>query len=74
MHTSLPCLIIIDMQKGMARPAAGSRNNPDGEAHIAQQHVFAHHAIDTNPYRECQGGHEIPPGIASDAVKWFTGR
>ena len=36
MHKSLPCLIIIDMQKGMARPAAGSRNNPDAESHIAQ--------------------------------------
>lgn len=36
MHTSLPCLIIIDMQKGMARPDAGRRNNPDAEAHIAQ--------------------------------------
>lgn len=36
MHPPLPCLIIIDMQKGMARPEAGSRNNPDAEAHIAQ--------------------------------------
>ena len=36
MHTPLPCLIIIDMQKGMARPEAGSRNNPDAEQNIAQ--------------------------------------
>ena len=36
MHKSLPCLIIIDMQKGMARPETGSRNNPDAELHIAQ--------------------------------------
>lgn len=36
MHTSLSCLIIIDMQKGMARPEAGSRNNPDAQAHIGQ--------------------------------------
>ena len=35
MNTSLPCLIIIDMQKGMANPAAGSRNNPQAEDNIA---------------------------------------
>ncbi|MBV6325178.1 cysteine hydrolase family protein [Duganella violaceipulchra] len=28
-------LIIIDMQQGMANPAAGARNNPDAERHIA---------------------------------------
>lgn len=28
-------LIIIDMQKGMAEPAAGTRNNPDAEHNIA---------------------------------------
>lgn len=28
-------LIIIDMQKGMASPAAGARNNPDAEQNIA---------------------------------------
>jgi nicotinamidase-related amidase len=32
---SLPTLIIIDMQKGMASPAAGPRNNPNAEANIA---------------------------------------
>jgi nicotinamidase-related amidase len=32
----LPCLIIIDMQKCMADPAAGSRNNPQAEDNIAQ--------------------------------------
>jgi nicotinamidase-related amidase len=31
-----PCLIIIDMQKGMADPAAGSRNNPQAEHNIAR--------------------------------------
>jgi nicotinamidase-related amidase len=36
MNTSLPCLIIIDMQKGMANPAAGSRNNPQAEDNIAR--------------------------------------
>jgi len=36
MHKPLPCLIIIDMQKGMADPAAGSRNNPQAEDNIAQ--------------------------------------
>ena len=36
MHTPLPCLIIIDMQKGMARPEAGSRNNPEAETNIAE--------------------------------------
>jgi nicotinamidase-related amidase len=30
-----PTLIIIDMQKGMADPAAGSRNNPQAEQNIA---------------------------------------
>jgi nicotinamidase-related amidase len=36
MNKPLPCLIIIDMQKGMADPAAGSRNNPQAEDNIAQ--------------------------------------
>ena len=36
MHTALPCLIIIDMQMGMARPEAGSRNNPEAQSHIVQ--------------------------------------
>jgi nicotinamidase-related amidase len=36
MHKPLPCLIITDMQKCMANPAAGSRNNPEAEQHIAQ--------------------------------------
>lgn len=31
-----PCLIIIDMQKGMANPAAGSRNNPEAEDNIGR--------------------------------------
>lgn len=36
MNTPLPCLILIDMQKGMANPAVGSRNNPQAESNIAQ--------------------------------------
>jgi nicotinamidase-related amidase len=36
MNKSLPCLILIDMQKCMANPAAGSRNNPRAEENIAQ--------------------------------------
>ena len=35
MNTTLPCLIIIDMQNCMADPAAGSRNNPQAEDNIA---------------------------------------
>lgn len=31
----LPALIIIDMQQGMANPAAGERNNPQAEDNIA---------------------------------------
>jgi nicotinamidase-related amidase len=34
MQSVLPTLIIIDMQKGMATPAAGQRNNPDAERNI----------------------------------------
>ncbi|HEX9172239.1 MAG TPA: cysteine hydrolase family protein [Telluria sp.] len=36
MKTSLPVLLIIDMQKGMASPAAGARNNPGAEQNIAR--------------------------------------
>jgi nicotinamidase-related amidase len=32
----LPCLVIIDMQKGMANTPAEFRNNPQAEEHIAQ--------------------------------------
>jgi nicotinamidase-related amidase len=35
MHTVIPTLIIIDMQKGMATAAAGPRNNPNAERNIA---------------------------------------
>ncbi|WP_116808441.1 cysteine hydrolase family protein [Steroidobacter cummioxidans] len=35
MNTTLATLVIIDMQKGMAHPAAGPRNNPDAERNIA---------------------------------------
>ena len=33
---SRPCLVIIDMQKGMANTPADSRNNPQAEENIAQ--------------------------------------
>lgn len=33
---SKPCLILIDMQKGMANTPANSRNNPQAEENIAQ--------------------------------------
>jgi nicotinamidase-related amidase len=36
MNKPLPCLIVIDMQKCMADPAAGSRNNPQAEGNIGQ--------------------------------------
>ena len=35
MQASTAALIIIDMQKGMADPAAGTRNNPEAEQNIA---------------------------------------
>ncbi|NHZ37670.1 cysteine hydrolase family protein [Massilia rubra] len=35
MRTDLPALIIIDMQKAMANPAAGERNNPQAGSRIA---------------------------------------
>jgi nicotinamidase-related amidase len=35
MQPEVPSLIIIDMQKGMASPAAGQRNNPQAEQNIA---------------------------------------
>ncbi|WP_129643317.1 cysteine hydrolase family protein [Peristeroidobacter agariperforans] len=35
MNTPMPTLLIIDMQKGMASPAAGPRNNPNAEGNIA---------------------------------------
>jgi nicotinamidase-related amidase len=36
MNKPLPCLIIIDMQRGMANTAADGRNNPQAEENIAQ--------------------------------------
>ena len=35
MQQELPTLIVIDMQKCMANPAAGARNNPQAEKNIA---------------------------------------
>jgi nicotinamidase-related amidase len=35
MQAGIPALLIIDMQKGMAMPAAGTRNNPQAEHKIA---------------------------------------
>jgi nicotinamidase-related amidase len=36
MHPEIPALLIIDMQNGMASPAAGVRNNPRAEANIGE--------------------------------------
>ena len=36
MQAGIPALLIIDMQKGMATPAAGARNNPQAEHNIAR--------------------------------------
>src|SRR5580658_2069405 len=36
MHSRRPTLLIIDMQKGMASPIAGNRNNPQAESNIAK--------------------------------------
>ena len=33
---ALPALIIIDMQRGICEPSAGTRNNPQAEHVIAQ--------------------------------------
>lgn len=35
MQQEVPTLIVIDMQKCMANPAAGARNNPQAEKNIA---------------------------------------
>lgn len=35
MHKDLPALLIVDMQRCMASPAAGARNNPHAETNIA---------------------------------------
>lgn len=35
MNATLPTLIIIDMQKGMANPSGAPRNNPNAEGNIA---------------------------------------
>src|SRR5690242_11688191 len=35
-ETDRPALLIIDMQKGMAQPEAGPRNNPQAEENIAR--------------------------------------
>jgi nicotinamidase-related amidase len=36
MRSHLPTLLIIDMQKGMASPTAGKRNNPQAESNVAR--------------------------------------
>src|ERR1700722_4118847 len=36
MNTNQSALIIIDMQKGMANPIAGKRNNPQAESNISK--------------------------------------
>jgi nicotinamidase-related amidase len=35
MQNLVPTLLLLDMQKGMSRPAAGRRNNPQAEANMA---------------------------------------
>jgi nicotinamidase-related amidase len=35
-HREIPALIIVDMQRGMAEPSAGVRNNPHAEQAIAE--------------------------------------
>ncbi len=35
MHTEVPALLVIDMQKCMAMPQAGQRNNPEAERNMA---------------------------------------
>jgi nicotinamidase-related amidase len=75
MNTSLPCLIIIDMQQGMANPAAGSRNNPQAEDNIAQLlhawraaaapivHVRHISRSPTSPFAPGQSGVEFQPAL-----------
>jgi len=75
MHQTLPCLIIIDMQKGMANPTVGARNNPQAEENIAQLlrawraagahivHVRHISRSPTSPFAPGQSGVEFQPAL-----------
>lgn len=74
--TLLPALIVIDMQRGMAEPAAGQRNNPGAEAAIGTllrawraagaPVVHVRHISRTpgSPFWPGQPGVEFQPGLA----------
>ena len=76
MHAHRPALIIIDMQQGMASPAAGSRNNPAAERQIATllqawraadaTVVHVRHISRTpgSPFWPGQSGVEFQPALA----------
>lgn len=72
----MPVLLIIDMQVGMTWPAAGARNNPQAEAHIARllaawrgagaAVVHVRHISRTpgSPFWPGQAGVEFQPALA----------
>jgi nicotinamidase-related amidase len=74
--TTIPALLIIDMQKGMARPAAGARNNPQAEENIARLlaawraagatviHVRHMSRTPGSPFWPGQDGAEFQPALA----------
>ncbi|WP_058050670.1 cysteine hydrolase family protein [Janthinobacterium sp. Ant5-2-1] len=76
MHAHHPALIIIDMQQGMASPAAGSRNNPAAEhqiatllqawraAHATVVHVRHISRTPGSPFWPGQPGVEFQPALA----------
>jgi len=80
----IPALIIIDMQKGMARPEAGARNNPQAEANIARLltawraagasvvHVRHISRDPASPFRPGQDGAEFQPALAPLATEHVT--
>jgi nicotinamidase-related amidase len=71
-----PALLVIDMQRGMAEPAAGRRNNPAAEANIAALQaawrragaplVHVRHLSRTpgSPFWPGQAGAEFQPALA----------
>ncbi|HVJ42414.1 MAG TPA: cysteine hydrolase family protein [Dongiaceae bacterium] len=74
--SSLPTLLIIDMQQGMARAEAGLRNNPEAEANIALLldawraargtvvHIRHISRSPGSPFWPGQGGAEFQPALA----------
>jgi nicotinamidase-related amidase len=72
----IPALVIIDMQKGMARPEAGARNNPEAEANIGRLlaawreakatiiHVRHMSRTAGSPFWPGQEGAEFQPALA----------